>query len=112
MEFGILKSLGVTPREIVILVFLESFAVCLVATVLGLLAGWLATNLIAYNGIDFGAFTSHNRYFVVTGVVRPRITPPGIYWPGLMAIAVSIVSSYLPARIAARKITSETLRFR
>jgi ABC-type lipoprotein release transport system permease subunit len=67
--------------------------------------------MAAHWGIDLGAFTSHNRYFVISGIVRPRMTLPGLYWPLLMALAVSLLSSYLPARAAARKITAETLRF-
>ena len=34
-EFGILKSMGVTPSELVLLVFLESFVICLAATIAG-----------------------------------------------------------------------------
>jgi len=110
-EFGILKALGVTPRELVGLVFLESFMVCLCATLVGLAAGWLLSQLVAYGGIDFSGLTSHNRYFIVSGLVRPRVTLASIYWPGILSLAASIVSSYFPTRIAAGKVTSETLRF-
>lgn len=110
-EFGILKAMGMTPGELVFLIFLESFMVCAAATLAGLASGWLLTGMAAHWGIDLGAFTSHNRYFVISGIVRPRMTLPGLYWPLLMALAVSLLSSYLPARAAARKITAETLRF-
>jgi ABC-type lipoprotein release transport system permease subunit len=110
-EFGILKAMGVTPGELIGLVFLESFMVCLGATLLGLAAGWGLSHLIAYGGIDFSGLTSHNRYFIVSGLVRPRTTLEGIYWPGILSLAASIVSSYFPTRIAAVKVTSETLRF-
>lgn len=110
-EFGIMKAMGMTPGELVFLIFLESFMVCMAATVLGLALGWFLTGVTAHWGIDLGAFTSHNRYFVISGVVRPRTTLPGLCWPLLMALAVSLLSSYLPARVAARRITAETLRF-
>jgi ABC-type lipoprotein release transport system permease subunit len=110
-EFGILKAMGVTPRELVGLVFLESFMVCLAATLIGLFLGWLLSMLVAVWGIDFSSLTSHNRYFIVTGLVRPRATMESIYWPGFLSILASVVSAYLPTRIAARKTTSETLRF-
>jgi ABC-type lipoprotein release transport system permease subunit len=110
-EFGILKAMGVTPKELVGLVFLESFMVCLAATLIGLFMGWLLTLMVAHWGIDFSSLTSHNRYFIVTGLVRPRATLESIYWPGILAVMASIVSSYLPTRIAAQKTTSETLRF-
>jgi ABC-type lipoprotein release transport system permease subunit len=110
-EFGILKAMGVTPKELVGLVFLESFIVCIAATVIGLFMGWILTLIVAHWGIDFSSLTSHNRYFIVTGLVRPRATLESIYWPGILSIVASIVSSYLPTRIAAQKTTSETLRF-
>ena len=110
-EFGILKAMGVTPKELVGLVFLESFMVCLGATLIGLFMGWVLTIIAAHWGIDFSSLTSHNRYFVVSGLVRPRATLESIYWPGILSVMASIVSSYLPTRIAARKTTSETLRF-
>lgn len=110
-EFGILKAMGTTPGELVLLIFLESFMVCATATVAGLALGWLLTGITAHYGIDLSSFTSHNRYFVMSGIVRPRMTFAGLYWPFVMALVVSLVSSYLPARVAARKITAETLRF-
>jgi ABC-type lipoprotein release transport system permease subunit len=110
-EFGILKAVGVTPKELVGLVFLESFMVCLAATFIGLFLGWILTVIVALWGIDFSSLTSHNRYFVITGLVRPRATLESIYWPGFLSILASVVSAYLPTRIAAKKTTSETLRF-
>lgn len=110
-EFGILKAMGVTPRELIGLIFLESFMVCFVATLMGLGIGWLAIQTFAAIGIDFSSLTSHNRYFIVSGLVRPRATMASLYWPGLLSIIVSIISSYFPTRIAARKAASETLRY-
>ena len=110
-EFGILKAMGVTPKELVGLVFLESFMVCLAATLIGLFLGWVLTVVVAVWGIDFSSLTSHNRYFIVTGLVRPRATLESIYWPGLLSILAAVVSAYLPTRLAAKKTTSETLRF-
>lgn len=110
-EFGILKAMGVTPRELLGLIFLESFMVCFAATLVGLGIGWLATQIFAAIGIDFSGMTSHNRYFIVSGLVRPRTTMASLYWPGLLSMIVSVISSYLPTRIAARKAASETLRY-
>ena len=110
-EFGILKAMGVTPGELVGLVFLESFMVCFAATLMGLGLGWTITQMFAATGIDFSGLTSHNRYFIVSGLVRPRTTLASFYWPGILSMIVSIISSYLPTRIAARKTAGETLRY-
>ena len=110
-EFGILKAMGVTPRELMGLIFLESFLVCLAATLLGLLVGWLLIYIFAQVGIDFSSLTSHNRYFVVTGLVKPRAVVTSFLGPGILSLIVSIISAFLPTRIAARKTASETLRY-
>jgi ABC-type lipoprotein release transport system permease subunit len=110
-EFGILKAMGVTPRELVGLIFLESFMVCFTATLVGLVIGWLLVHIFAQVGIDFSSLTSHNRYFVVSGLVKPRAVLASFYWPGLLSVIVSVISSYMPTRIAARKAASETLRY-
>ena len=95
-EFGILKAMGVTPGELIGLIFLESFMVCFAATLMGLGIGWLVTQAFAAVGIDFGGLTSHNRYFLVSGLVRPRTTMASLYWPGILSMIVSVFSSYLP----------------
>lgn len=110
-EFGILKAMGVTSRELVGMIFCESLIVCLAAGLTGLMTGYVLTQLTAVSGIDFSGFTSHNRYFVVSGRVFPRVTASGLYWPALLVVGVSFMSSFLPARIAAKKTAAETLRF-
>jgi ABC-type lipoprotein release transport system permease subunit len=109
-EFGILKAMGVKPGELILLIFLESFTVCLLAVGLGLLVGGCLSSAAALQGIDFSNFTSHNRYFVVSGVVYPRLTAAGIVWPGAIALGVSVLSSYLPTRMAGKKSTADMLR--
>jgi ABC-type lipoprotein release transport system permease subunit len=109
-EFGILKALGFTPREIVLLVFLESFLVCFVAAAAGLALGALATSWTGFHGVDLSAYTSHNRYFVAGGIVRPVNTWGGLIKPFVMALVVSLFSSWFPARLAAKRVTVRVLR--
>jgi putative ABC transport system permease protein len=110
-EFGILKAMGVRPGELILLIFLESFLLCLSAGLLGIGVGWIISVLTAHYGIDLASLTSNNRYFVVSGVVKPRVTASGIYLPFIISLVISTLSSYLPARIASKRITAETLRF-
>lgn len=109
-EFGILRAMGLRPAELETLVFLESFTICLAATVLGLAAGWLLTDLLGMTGIDLTRWTSHNRYFLVTGVVHPRIAASGLLWPTGIALLVSLLAAYLPTRICRRRSTADLLR--
>ena len=109
-EFGILKAMGLRPGELEKLIFLESFAICLAATTLGLAAGWLLTELLGLTGIDLTQWTSHNRYFLVTGVIHARTTAQGLLWPAVVALAVSLLAAYLPTRICRRRSTADLLR--
>ncbi len=108
-EFGILKAMGVTPGELQLMVFLESLLIGLLATTAGLLLGWALSELLALRGIDFSTMTSSNRYFVMSGMVHPRTTTEGLWQPGALALTVSLVAAYIPARIAARRAAAQVL---
>ncbi len=108
-EFGILKAMGVTPSELQLMVFLESLLIGLLATAAGLLLGWAMAELLALRGIDFSAMTSSNRYFVMSGMVYPRTTLEGLWQPGVLALAVSLIAALIPARIAARRAAAQVL---
>ncbi|MDJ0782840.1 MAG: FtsX-like permease family protein [Desulfosarcinaceae bacterium] len=109
-EFGILKAMGLRPGELEALVFMESFTICLAATLLGLSVGWLTTELMGVAGIDLTRWTSHNRYFLVSGVIHPRTIPSGLAWPAGIALTVSLLAAYLPTRICRRRTTADLLR--
>lgn len=109
-EFGILKAMGLRPGELEKLIFLESFAICLAATALGITTGWLLTELLGLTGIDLTRWTSHNRYFLVTGVIHARTTAPGLIRPTVVALVVSLLAAYLPTRICRRRSTADLLR--
>jgi len=108
-ELAVLKAMGVTPRELVLLLFLESFILAVIATLIGLAVGWGLSELIAWYGIDFTAMTSSNQYFVMDAVSRPRVTLAGLWQPGALALGVSLLSAWLPARIAGRRMATEGL---
>lgn len=57
-EFGILKALGWTPRDIVFMVLVESFFLSLLGAALGVAFGYVAlVAAIEYVGIDLGLFS-------------------------------------------------------
>ena len=73
-EYGILKAMGVTSRETMLLIFFEVVLMNLFASTLGVILGITLTLVVKETGIDLTAFTSHNRYFAVSGVIYPRLT--------------------------------------
>lgn len=109
-EYGIMKAMGVTPREITRLIVFEVIMMNLAASILGILGGYLAVLITSRTGIDLTYFTSHNRYFVVSGIIFPRLTLYSLCLPPFLAFFFSIISAIWPAGLVARKKAADILR--
>ncbi len=109
-EYGILKSMGVTSGETALLIVFEIVLMNLFASTLGLLVGIGLSLLVQQTGIDLTAFTSHNRYFTVSGVIYPRLTPFAWGTPPAMAFLFSLIAAIWPAVLVSRRRTAELLR--
>jgi ABC-type lipoprotein release transport system permease subunit len=110
-EYGIMKAMGVTNREMTTLVVMKVAMMNLLATGAGLLIGAaLAWGIAAWGGIDLTAWTSHNRYFSVSGVIYPRLTAFSLAAPPLTAFLFSLLAALWPAALLARKKAAEIIR--
>lgn len=109
-EYGIVKSMGVTPFEIGLLIGLEVGLMNLVACAGGVVLGVLASQVMSTIGIDLTDFTSHNRYFAVSGVVTPRLTPYSLWVPPAVALVFGLLASIWPAMLVIRGRTAEIMR--
>lgn len=109
-EYGIMKAMGVTSREMTLLILSEVVLMNLVACGIGIFGGVLAVTLVGQRGIDLSGFTSHNRYFTVSGIIFPRLTFYSLVVPPALAIFFSMVSAAWPAVLVARKKAADILR--
>lgn len=109
-EYGIMKVMGVTPVETMSLIFLEVVLMNAVASVVGVAGGVAAVYAVAGPGIDLGAFTSHNQYFAVSGVIYPRLTTYALLTPPVLAFLFSLLAAIWPAIIVIRKQTASIIR--
>jgi ABC-type lipoprotein release transport system permease subunit len=110
-EYGILKAMGVSTGETAALIVAKVLLMNLLACVVGLLVGASAVLLSAHTGgIDIGSFTSHNRYFTVSGVIVPRLTTFSLWAPPATALCFSLLAAVWPAWLVARKRAAEILR--
>ncbi|UCH38632.1 MAG: ABC transporter permease [Gammaproteobacteria bacterium] len=109
-EYGIVKSMGVTPFEIGLLIGLEVGLMNFVACVGGVALGVVASQVMSTVGIDLTAFTSHNRYFAVSGIVTPRLTLYSLWVPPAVAFIFGLLASIWPAMLVIRGRTAEILR--
>lgn len=109
-EYGIMKTMGVTPVEMTLLVLSEVVLMNLAACTIGSLLGVLAVGLAGQSGIDLGQWTSHNRYFAVSGIIFPRLTFYSLAAPPVLAISFSMLSAIWPISLVVRKKAADILR--
>jgi ABC-type lipoprotein release transport system permease subunit len=109
-EYGIMKSMGVTPAETGYLIMIEIFLINIAASVAGVIIGLTAAYVAGVSGIDLTSFTSHNKYFAVSGVIYPRLTFYSLALPPLLALVFSLLAGIWPAMIVARKKAVQILK--
>ena len=109
-EYGIVKAMGVTPLEISFLIATEVGMMVFVAACGGVALGIVVTYLVGIWGIDLTAFTSHNRYFAVSGLVIPRLTGYSLWAPPIIAFCFGLAASIWPAILVVRSKTADILR--
>ena len=109
-EFGILKAFGMRSGEIVLLILLQVMVLTLGACLAGTAAGALAVAGLSGTGIDLGAFTSHNPYFAVSGVIFPRLTLFSTLIPALLALVFGALAAVWPCVFIVRQKAADILR--
>jgi ABC-type lipoprotein release transport system permease subunit len=109
-EYGIMKAMGVTSTEIGILIFAEVILMNLIASLVGGVIGVLVVVIVARIGIDLTAFTSHNPYFVVSGVIYPRLTIYSVWVPPALAFLFSTIAAIWPIVMVIRRKAAEIIR--
>jgi ABC-type lipoprotein release transport system permease subunit len=110
-EYGIMKAMGVTSREITLLIFMEVVLMNLAATFIGIIGGILVVLLVdKIGGIDLTAFTSHNRYFAISGIISPRLTSYSLGLPPLVSFLFGLSSAIWPSVLVVRKRAADILR--
>lgn len=109
-EYGIMKAMGVSASETAALIGLEVVLLNMAAATLGVAVGVGVVLYVACVGIDLTAFTSHNRYFSVSGVIYPRLTVYSLWMPPALAFCFSLAGAVWPAVLVARRKAAEILR--
>jgi len=110
-EYGIMKAMGVTTGEMSVLIMMKVALMNVIACGLGLLIGSIAVWGIAeLGGIDITAFTSHNRYFTVSGVIYPRLTVFSLLAPPGASFLFSLIAAVWPAALLAKRKAADIIR--
>ncbi len=103
-EFGVMKAVGLKGRQLLALIYFETFWMCAVAAVFGLAVGIPLTLWVGRVGIDVTAFAPDG--FAISGTVLDPVmyavlTREGVYMPLLALFAVAFLAVVYPAVKAA-----------
>ena len=109
-EYGVMKAMGVTSGETAMLIFSEVILMNFIASFAGSLAGLVAVFITSKTGIDLSGFTSHNQYFVVSGLIIPRLTLFSLLLPSFLSISFCLLAAIWPTMIVIRQRPSDILR--
>jgi putative ABC transport system permease protein len=109
-EFGVLRSLGLRARQLVLLVVLESLLLTGAGTLLGLALGAGLVLALGRTGIDLAAFSAALEQFGIGSVVYPRLDWIDVLSPLALATATALLAALWPAWKAARLRPAEAVR--
>lgn len=112
-EFGILLSIGMKPRWLLLMVFFESLLLALVAALSGSLLGSLAAGYFERHGIDFSR-TLPEGYdwagIVFEPVISATLRPMDVLYASLLMVAVTLLAALIPSWRAVRLKPAEIMR--
>lgn len=103
-EFGILMAIGMTPRQVRLLVLLETLVMGGLSLIVGVGLGLAMSLYMQQVGIDLSAWITPVTY--AGGTILPRLhavlEAGNFTMPAALLLAVCLAAGYFPARRAAR----------
>ncbi len=109
-EHGIMKTMGVMPADSTLFILCQVGILTVCAAIVGVVAGASAVLIFARVGIDLTSLTSHNQYFVVSGIIYPRLTMISLLPPPIFAIVFGFAAAFWPSLYIVRKSPADILR--
>jgi len=109
-EHGIMKAMGLTATDTALLLVAQIGLLTFFAAGVGALVGVATVAIFAEIGIDISAFTSHNQYFSVSGMLYPRLTQAALFVPPGVAMIFALLAAVWPIVYVIRKNPADILR--
>lgn len=109
-EHGIMKAMGLVSGDTALLLVAQIGLLTFVAASLGAVAGSLTVLAFSHIGIDISAFTTHNQYFSVSGMLYPRLTELALFTPPCVAVVFGLAAAIWPIVYITRKNPADILR--
>lgn len=108
-EIGLIMSLGLKPRMVILLILTESLLLLLLGAALGNMLTLSCIYLLS-DGIDISRFSGGAEYFGARSVIIPQIVPSDWLKGNLMILGLGLLSAFYPAWKASRTVPMEALR--
>jgi ABC-type lipoprotein release transport system permease subunit len=108
-EFGLLKSLGLKPGNIIKGVIIESFFLLLIGAAIGNALGLLSVWALSFHGIDLSALSQGTEFFGMGRVLIPMLHVKDLLIANLVVFVLGLLVCLYPAIKAARFTPVEAL---
>jgi len=102
-EFGIMKAIGVTPWQLMTLVYAETMIQVVIASIISLASGWSAAHYFQKNGIDLSAIVSSTSFggVAIDPIWNAHVTTKALALPIVFLFVIAAAAVIYPAIKAA-----------
>lgn len=102
-ELGIMKAIGVTPWQLLLLVYVETMVQVTVASIIALLSGWSVARYFQNNGIDLSAIAGSTSFggVAIDPIWYAYVTKESVIIPIVFLFIIAAAAVIYPAIKAA-----------
>lgn len=110
-ELGVMRAVGTTPGQVMLVVLLEATLLGLVGVAVGGSAAWLLNSYLSTHGLDLSYWSSGMAFMGIPSVIHSEIKPGEWALSFISAEAAVIAASVWPAWRASRLKVVEAIQF-
>jgi ABC-type lipoprotein release transport system permease subunit len=102
-ELGIMKAVGVTPWQLMLLIYAETAIQVVMASVMAVVFGWSLSSYLEENGIDLSSFAEGASFagVAIDPMWKAYLTPEAIMVPVVFLFIIAFIAVLYPAVKAA-----------
>jgi len=98
-EFGVMKAVGVSPWQLIKLIYVESLLQTFIASIIGLIFGYLYSYHLQFDGIDMTNLADEISFagIAMNPIWYARITNSALFEPIILLFAITALAVIYPA---------------